>query len=127
MKKLLVLLMVTLFTVSSAFAQERSQRQRGGTPEERAKSQTEALAKELNLTDAQKEKVLKINLKYAQPRTQQDQNTDREKRREEFQKQQKERNDSIKVILTDDQKKKFDKYLKDREDRMRENQNNRQG
>jgi len=123
MKKLLLFLMVTMFTTSVVFAQER-QRERA-TPEERAKRQTETLTKELKLTDAQKEKILKINLKYAQPRTQQDSNTDREKRREEFQKLQKERNDSIKTVLTDDQKKKFDKHLEDQQSRMRENR--RQG
>lgn len=123
MKKLVLLLMVALFTASGAFAQER-QRQ-NSTPEDRAKRQTETLTKELKLTDAQKDKVYKIVLKYSQPRTQQNANTDREKRREEFQKLFKERNDSIKTLLTDDQKKKFDKHLENTQNRMRGNRGQR--
>lgn len=120
MKKLVLLLMIALFATSGVFAQQRQQRERS-TPEERAKRQTETLTKELTLTDAQKDKVYKIVLKFAQPQAQDNANTDREKRREEFQKVQKQRNDSIKTVLTDDQKKKFDKHIEDMQKRMREN------
>ncbi|MFV0417985.1 MAG: hypothetical protein ACK5KT_04515 [Dysgonomonas sp.] len=120
MKKLVLLLMIALFATSGVFAQQRQQRERS-TPEERAKRQTETLTKELTLTDAQKDKVYKIVLKFSQPQTQDNANTDREKRREEFQKIQKQRNDSIKTVLTDDQKKKFDKHIEDMQKRMREN------
>ena len=120
MKKLVLLLMIALFATSGVFAQQRQQRERS-TPEERAKRQTETLTKELTLTDAQKDKVYKIVLKFSQPQTQNNANTDREKRREEFQKIQKQRNDSIKTVLTDDQKKKFDKHIEDMQNRMRGN------
>lgn len=120
MKKLVLLLMIALFATSGVFAQQRQQRERS-TPEERAKRQTETLTKELTLTDAQKDKVYKIVLKFAQPQAQDNANTDREKRREEFQKIQKKRNDSIKTVLTDDQKKKFDKHIEEMQKRGREN------
>lgn len=124
MKKLVLFLMISLFAVSGISAQQRQQRQRP-TAEDMAKRQTETLTKELSLTDAQKEKVYKINLKYAQPREQQNTNVDREKRREEFQKLFKERTDSIKTVLTDEQKVKFDKHLKDMQNRPRGERNRR--
>lgn len=126
MKKLVLLLMVALFATSGVFAQQR-QRERPNS-EDMAKRQTETLTKELSLTDAQKEKVYSIVLKFAksQPQRQQGDNTDREKRREEFQKIQKQRNDSIKTILTDDQKKKFDKHLEDMQSKMRQNRRSQQ-
>lgn len=119
MKKLVLFLMVALFTTSGIFAQQR-QRERA-TPEERAKRQVETLTKELKLTDTQKDKVYKIVLKFAEQQPKQGNSTDREKRREEMLKIQKQRNDSIKTVLTDEQKKKFDKHLEDMQKRMREN------
>lgn len=120
MKKLVLFLMVALFTTSGLFAQQRQR----ATPEERAKRQTEALVKELGLTTEQKDKVYEINLKYAQPRTN-TANTDREKRREEFQKLQKEKDDAIKAVLTDEQKVKYEKYQKDLQEKMKEGRRQR--
>jgi len=107
MKKLVVLLMLTFFVGGSIFAQQRQR----STPEERAKRQTETLVKELSLTKEQEAKVLEINLKYAQPK--EDASTDRDKRREEMRKSMEERHNAIKEILTDEQKEKFDKHIKE--------------
>lgn len=118
MKKIVILLFVSLFAVSGVFAQQRPKRERF-KPEELAKRQTELLVKELGLSDEQKEKIYEINLKFAQPSEQKAEKIDREKRREEFQKRHQEKTDSIKALLTDDQKVKFDKHQKDRQNRPR--------
>lgn len=124
MKKLLVFIMVSVFALGSVFAQQREPRKRA-TPEDMAKRQTEMLAKELKLTDEQKEKIYEINLKYTQPRKQEGDRTDREKRREEFRKFHQERTDSINSVLTDEQKKKFEEHQKKMQDRPRGHRNRR--
>ena len=106
MKKTVILLLMTMFVASGVFAQQRQR----ATPEERAKRQTETLAKVLELTDEQKEKVAAIDLKYVQPA--ESSTTDREKRREEFRKRAEQRNAEIKKELTEEQQKKFEGYLK---------------
>lgn len=115
-----LLLMIALFVTGGVFAQQRQRM----TPEERAKSQTENLVKELGLTKEQKDKVHEIYLKYAQqPRPQRDSNSnsDRKTLMAEMQKQQLKRDSTIKVLLTDDQKKKYDELQKEMQDRMRNN------
>ncbi|MBK5721265.1 DUF4890 domain-containing protein [Dysgonomonas sp. Marseille-P4677] len=113
MKKLVLFLTIALFTTSGLMAQQRQR----ATPEERAKRQTETLAKELSLTDDQKAKVYEINLKYAQPKEGQAKSTDREAMRAEFQKNMEERTAALKTVLTEDQQKKLDEHLK----KMQEN------
>lgn len=126
MKKLVLFIAVALFATSSLFAQDRPKRERA-TPEERAKRQTEMLAKALELTEDQKAKVLEINLKYAQPTKEGEkkENADREKLREEFKKQYEERTAAIKAVLTADQIKKFDEHQKDAQKRGRDGQGRR--
>lgn len=116
MKKVVLLLMVMFAAVTiSAQQGQRS------TPEERAKRQTENLAEKLELTKEQKEKVYDIYLKSAQSMSaQRGENTDREKMREQFQKSQKERDEAIKAILTEDQQKKYDELQKEMQGRMRQ-------
>lgn len=114
MKKLTLFLMLTLFISGSAFAQQRQR----ATPEDRAKRQTETLVKELELTKKQEAKVYEINLKYAQPKTNNSTSNDRDKRREEMRKSIEERNAAIKEVLTDEQKTKFDEHLKKMQDRQ---------
>lgn len=115
MKRLVVFFMISFLAITSIAAQQREPRQRT-TPEERAKRQTEVLAKELNLTKEQKEKIYEINLKFSQPVKKQDKpqgkEVDRQKQREDFVKLYQERTDSIKSILTEDQKTKFDEHQK---------------
>ncbi len=111
MKKTVLFLFVTMFAVSSLFAQQRQR----ATPEQRAERQTETLVKELGLDDKQKEKVYEISLKFAQPSK--SESTDREKRREEFRKKMEERNAAIKALLTEEQQKKFEEHLKNAQNR----------
>lgn len=117
MKKLVLLLTVALFTISMS----AQQRQRS-TPEERAKRQTQEMVEKLGLSDSQKEKIHEINLKYAQPMQQGErpQNMDRDKMRAEFEKRQKEKDTEIKAQLTEDQQKKYEKYQKENQNRMRQ-------
>lgn len=116
MKKIVLLLTIALFAISG-FAQQRQR----ATPEDRAKKQTEAITKELNLSDSQKEKVYEINLKYinsTQNRLSKD--SDRQKMREEFEKQQKSKDAEIKALLNEDQQKKYDKWQKEDKGKTRE-------
>lgn len=118
MKKLVLFLTIALFATSGLFAQQRQR----ATPEERAKRQTETLVKELGLTEDQQKKVYEINLKFAQPQGDQSKETDREKLRAQFQKNQEERTAAIKAVLTEDQQKKFDEHQKKmQEERKRRN------
>lgn len=120
MKKIVILLFVSLFAVSGVFAQQRAKRERL-KPEEIAKRQTETLAKKLELNDEQKAKLYDINLKFVQPSDKKEEKGDRDKRREEFKKRHQDRIDSIKAILTDKQKEEFDKHQKEMQDRPRGN------
>ncbi|MDR1714812.1 MAG: DUF4890 domain-containing protein [Dysgonomonas sp.] len=115
MKKLVLFLTIVLFATSGVFAQQRQR----ATPEERAKRQTETLVKELSLTEDQQKKVYEINLKFAQPLADQGKETDREKLRAQFQKNQEERTAAIKAVLTEDQQKKFDEHQKKMQDERR--------
>lgn len=117
MKKIVMVLLVSLFTVSGVFAQQRPKKERL-KPEDLAKRQTELLTKELGLTEEQKEKIYEINLKFAQPTEQEKADrAEREKRREEFKKRHQDKTESINALLTDDQKAKFEKHQKDRQNK----------
>lgn len=114
MKKV-VLLLTVMFAVVTLSAQQGQR----ATPEERAKRQTEALVEKLGLTKEQKEKVYDIYLKSAQSMPQRGEGVDREKMREQFQKTQKERDEAIKALLTDEQQKKYDELQKEMQEQMK--------
>ena len=82
------------------------QRQRMSA-EERAKTETEMMKKELNLTAAQAHKVDSIALHYAQKLDGVMATGEREKMREAFQANTEEKDKAFKAILTDDQYKKY--------------------
>ncbi|WP_080902649.1 Spy/CpxP family protein refolding chaperone [Parabacteroides sp. Marseille-P3160] len=115
MKKFVLFALVVFLGTTVASAQNRQR----VSPEERVEKQTEALAKELNLTAEQKEKVKAIYLKNvpAQRAGSADQ-TDREKLRAEFQKKREEQTAEIKSILTDEQKTQYDAFMKKQADRF---------
>jgi biopolymer transport protein ExbD len=115
MKKVVLFLMV-MFAVVTLSAQQGQR----STPEERAKRQTETLVEKLGLTKEQKEKVYNIYLKSAQSMPQRGESVDREKMREQFQKNQKERDEAIKALLTEEQQKKYDEIQKEMQSRMRD-------
>jgi Spy/CpxP family protein refolding chaperone len=115
MKKLFVISIMLVATVTFAAAQQR-QRQ---TPEESAKTYTERMEKLLTLTADQKTKIQAINLDLAKQMNAQFQNNqgDREAMRSAMQAIEKKRDEQYKPVLTADQ---FKKYLADKEERRKE-------
>jgi len=115
MKKLFVVGIMLIATVTLATAQQRQQM----STEERAKAQTERMEKLLTLTADQKTKVQAIDLELSKEMTTRMQNNqgDREGMREAMQAIDKKRDEKYKAVLTADQ---FKKYLGDKEQRQRE-------
>ncbi len=101
--------------------------QQGGpraTPEERAKVATDQLSGRLHLTQVQQDSVYQINLRLAkQAQAQFGGAATREERMALMQKQQAERVQKIKALLTPEQQKEYDAVLKEREEQMRNFQN----
>nr|WP_321406306.1 DUF4890 domain-containing protein [uncultured Carboxylicivirga sp.] len=116
MKKLILSAFLTIFIASASQAQNRP------SPEERVKQQTEQMAKDLNLTEKQKEQVTELNKKFGEKmKKMRDENQgDREKMREAMGAMRTERNTELKKILTDEQ---YKKYLELEEKRMKERGN----
>jgi len=127
MKKLFLLSIMFLATVTFATAQQGQGQRQQMTPEERAKAQTERLETLLKLTAAQKTKVQAIELEYAKETSalrQNNQGGDREAMREALQKLSTKRDTKYKEVLTADQ---FKKYQEDNEQRQRERGQGGQG
>jgi hypothetical protein len=112
MKKVFVIGIMLLATVTLATAQQRQQM----STEERAKVQTERMEKLLTLTADQKTKVQAIDLELSKEMTakMQDNQGDRRAIMQEIDKK---RDEKYKAVLTADQ---FKKYLEDKEQRQRE-------
>lgn len=94
---------------------------RGGQnmdPEERAKTQTAELKKVLDLNKDQEKKVYDLNLKAGKDmvkmREEMQGSSDRDAMREKFGKMREEQNKEMKKILSEDQFKKYEKYLEER-------------
>jgi len=120
--RLLVILAMISFTICGLSAQNRQQ----STPEERATRQTKTLTDRLKLNEEQKGKVYEIVLKYAKQRNSQaDSEMSREKRMEMFQKQQKEQDEELNAVFTDEQKKEYEKYRKESQERRGNNRRQR--
>jgi Spy/CpxP family protein refolding chaperone len=117
-KSFLILTALLVVMATTAKAQQRNQ----GTPEERAKSQTERLVKLLELTDEQTKKVQTINLDLAKKMDEAFRNNsdDREAMRGKMQEIDTERDKKYKEILTDDQ---FKKYQEDKAERAKQRGN----
>ena len=118
--RLIVLITALFFTVNGLVAQNRQRT----TPEERSKTQTEALVKALELNDKQKQKIYDIILRSTNERQASmtsSSDMSREQRMEAFQKIQNKQTEDIKTLLTDDQKPKYDKFLKESQNRTRNN------
>ena len=129
MKKLFVICMMLVATITFATAQQgqgQGQRQGQGqgmgqrqTAEERAKSQTERVVKLLTLTADQKTKIQAIELELAKKMDTLRQNSqgDREGMRTAMEEINKTRDTKYKAVLTADQ---FKKYTADNEQRQKE-------
>lgn len=120
MKKLLIICGLLFSVVTFANAQD-GQGPRGGTPEERAKRQTEQLAEKLKLSDDQKAKVHAIYLEQG-PKMRKLRDSlgdDREGFRAAMLKSNAQNEAKISAVLTDDQKKAFTAWIKERNEAMK--------
>ena len=120
MKKLLVISIMLVATISFAAAQQRQRL----SADERAKSQTERLEKLVTLTADQKTKIQAINLELAKQMDTQMQNNqgNRDAIRTAMQEIDKSRDAKYKGVLTDEQ---FKKYSDDKAQRQKEMENRR--
>lgn len=66
MKKVALLLVVVLMSGLAMAQQSRGDKQKNMDPKAKAEQRTERMAKSLSLTDAQKQKVLELNIAEAQ-------------------------------------------------------------
>ncbi|HBL76494.1 MAG: hypothetical protein A2W90_05515 [Bacteroidetes bacterium GWF2_42_66] len=142
MKKLFLITVLFLSVVTFAQAQrgtgQRPSQAGGGqrpqmNPEQMVQRQLDRLNEAVTLTDAQKAKAKEIIQKTSEKRRELFQNreqgsdADREKMRETMNELRKQESTEIKAILTKDQLPKYETYLKEMEQRMKERMNNGQG
>ena len=122
-RSILVVLMAMLVTMGYSHQQQRM------SAEDRAKSTTEWMTKELKLDDKTSKKVEEINLKFAK-KTQEkmmearDAGIDRSQMREMMGKVNDEKNKELKPVLGDE---KYEQYLKLLEERRQNRQAGQQG
>ncbi len=118
-----VMVIILALVVSSAYSQPPQRM----SAEERAKSTTEWMTKELKLDEKTSEKVQELNLKYAKKQEKKMEEAresgDRSKVREEMGKINDEKNKHLKPVLGDE---KYEQYLKLMEER-RQNRGGGQG
>jgi len=113
MKKLVLVVFVTLFTMGSSFAQPG-----GGDPAARLQRELDGLTTELGLSKDQVEKVTPIVTEAQKKRAEafakmrEDGNMDRDKMLEERTKMQAETDKLLKAVLTPEQGVKLDAYRK---------------
>ena len=119
MKKLIVLTFF-LITGMGAFAQ-RPQREMP-SPEKRAEMMTERMAKQLELSEAQKQQVYAIHLEYAQKRQveMEARRETMEKRREAMKSEIKEQETRINGVLSKEQQEKWETIRMENREKMRE-------
>lgn len=128
MKKLLIICGMLFTTITFANAQD-GQGRRGGTPEERAKRQTEQLAEKLKLNDDQKAKVQAIYLEQG-PRMRKLRDSlgdNREGFRAAMLKSNEQNEAKIAAVLTEDQKKAYTVWIKERNEAMKKRMENGNG
>lgn len=123
MKKLLIICGLLFSVITFANAQD-GQGRRGGTPEERAKRQTEMLSEKLKLSDDQKAKVDAIYLEQgAKMRKLRDSlGDDRAAWRGAMLKGNEQSDAKITAVLTEDQKKAFATWVAERKEAMKKRQ-----
>jgi Spy/CpxP family protein refolding chaperone len=104
-----LVLMISLSSIAQQKSEERS------TSEQRAARMTEKMAERLSLTADQKKQILAINLEHVKRRDQDrmDQQKESDARKAEMKKQ----DESIKAILTDEQRTKWEEIKLNRKDR----------
>lgn len=116
MKKIGFLLFAILFGATISMAQPGGQRM---STEERAKATTAELKEKLGLNKEQEKKVYDLNIESGKKMTAMREDMqgggDREAMREKMTKMRDEQNKAMKKILTEDQYKKYEKYLEERQ------------
>lgn len=120
MKKLLIICGLLFSVITFANAQD-GQGRRGGTPEERAKRQTETLAEKLKLSDDQKAKVSAIYLEQGTKmrKLRDSLGDDRTAWRGVMVKANEQTDAKITAVLNDDQKKAFATWVAERKEAMK--------
>ncbi|MDA3852641.1 MAG: hypothetical protein PF444_00130 [Bacteroidales bacterium] len=138
MKRIGIILMVLLSTVVVS-AQRGDVGQRGEgkshgpkmSSEERQEQQLVQMTKNLSLTPEQVADVTKIQdkltLAIEVKRSTMSKDTDRKVMRKEMAELREQYNEDVKALLTDEQKVKYEAYLKEREDKMMQRQGQHQG
>jgi Spy/CpxP family protein refolding chaperone len=114
MKKLTIAMLLVFMTGITAFAQDTKTKERP-TPEERAQKQTEMMAKQLELSEAQKTEILAINVENAKKREaeMEARKAEMDSRREEMKAQ----DEAIKQVLTEEQRAKWVELKESQRDR----------
>jgi len=128
MKKLMMICALLFSVITYANAQQGGGRM-GGTPEERAKRNTEVLTEKLKLSDDQKAKVLAIytDQNAAMAKAREEAGGDRSAIREKMGKMMAETSTKIEAVLTDEQKPVFKAYQEERRKQMEARQNGNGG
>lgn len=126
MRKLLIICGLLFSVITFAQAQDgQGQKQgggrMGGTPEERAKRQTDNLAEKLKLSDDQKTKVSAIYLEQAtsMKKLREDAKGDRDAMMASMKKSNEESDTKITALLNDDQKKAYATWKEERKEMMK--------
>ncbi len=134
MKKLFLITVLFLGILSFAQAQrgsgQRPSQAGGGRPQmdpaERVERQTQRLKEVLSLTDEQTLKVKDIYKKYSEKHREAFQKAresgeefDREKMREQMQATMAQQDNEVRALLTEEQKVKFEAFIKERAERMK--------
>jgi Spy/CpxP family protein refolding chaperone len=129
MKKLLIICGLLFSVITFAQAQQGQGGRRGGTPEERAKRNTEMLTKKLSLTADQQTKVSAIYLEQAEAmkKLREDGAGDRDAMRAAMVKSNEESDTKINALLNDDQKKAYTTWKEERKEAMKKRQDGNGG
>lgn len=124
MKKLFVLALAALFTVS-AFAQNKQK----GTPEERADKVTNRMKEKLNLSDEQVAKIKAINLDAAKKKEELKAKgkDERKQMRTQVNNIETERDSKIMEVLTEEQKAEYTKMKEKAKDRRQNKGKHKKG
>ena len=139
MKKLLLILALFVGVITIAEAQrgtdqrpsqgESAQHRQRMDPKERIEKQTARLKEQLTLTDEQTAKVKEIMTKNMEAQhaafekaRENNEQPDREKMRAQMQASMDKQNNEIKAVLTAGQKTKYEQLIKEREERMKNRQ-----
>lgn len=126
-----VCFIATMMIIGVAFSATKSYAQNGEnskTPEERAKALSDKMKTELSLTDEQYEKVQAVNLKYAKKNDEiLKSSKGKLSKYKSVKASQDEKKKEMKAILTEEQFKKYEDTMEEKQNEARERYKNRNG